>query len=281
MARAADEAGVAIVGGDTKVVEHGKADGLYITTAGVGVVDERLALGHTRVEVGDLVILSGPIGDHGITILLARGEVDLEADTRSVWPFVEALAAAVPDGARWMRDPTRGGVALALNELAREARLGVVLSEEAIPLRAEVRGACEILGLDPLHVANERPLLAVVARDAGRGGGGAGRDPVGARRRGRRHHRRGGGAAGARGPGAEQLRRHADGGHAGRRPAPADLLSRRPRPSHGGTEGGQAGSCTAGVEHAGDNPACATWHACPPGRSVRAGRGRRRRRVGG
>lgn len=170
MARAAEAAGVSVVGGDTKVVEHGKADGLYITTAGVGVVDPRFNLGVGRVEVGDRVILSGPIGDHGITILLARGELDLEADlvsdTRSVWPFVSALADAVPDGLRWMRDPTRGGVASALNELARDARLGVVLSEEAIPLRDEVRGACEILGLDPLHIANEGQMLAVVAADA-------------------------------------------------------------------------------------------------------------------
>ncbi len=170
MARAAEAAGVAIVGGDTKVVEHGKADGLYITTAGVGLVDARLKLGAGRVAVGDQVILSGPIGDHGITILLARGELDLEADlksdTRSVWPFVEALAGAVPQGIKWMRDPTRGGVASSLNELAREVRLGIVLSEEAIPLRAEVRGACEILGLDPLHIANEGQFLAVVAPEA-------------------------------------------------------------------------------------------------------------------
>ncbi len=170
MARAAKAAGVAVVGGDTKVVEHGKADGLYITTAGFGLMDARLDLGLGKVQPGDRVVLSGPIGDHGITILLARGELDLEADlvsdTRSVWPFVEALAEAVAPGLRWMRDPTRGGVASALNELARDTRLGVVLSEEQIPLRTEVRGACEILGLDPLHIANEGQFLAVVAPGA-------------------------------------------------------------------------------------------------------------------
>ncbi len=167
MGRAAKAAGVAIVGGDTKVVEHGKADGLYATTAGLGLVDTRLDLGVDKVRPGDKVLLSGPIGDHGITILLARGELDLEADlqsdTRPLTPFVQALAERIAPGLRWMRDPTRGGVASALNELARDTRLGVVLSEEKIPLRAEVRGACEILGLDPLHIANEGQFVAIVA----------------------------------------------------------------------------------------------------------------------
>lgn len=166
IAAAARRAGVAVVGGDTKVVEHGKADGLYITTAGFGLVDERIRLGEAGVEPGDQVLLSGPIGDHGITILLARGELDLEADlvsdTRSVWPFVEALIDKASDGLRWLRDPTRGGVASALNELARATRFGITLSEESIPFRPEVRGACEILGLDPLHIANEGQLIAVV-----------------------------------------------------------------------------------------------------------------------
>ncbi len=170
MARAAEAAGVAVVGGDTKVVEHGKADGLYITTAGVGRMDARFDLGMAYVRPGDRVILSGPIGDHGITILLARGELDLDADlesdTRSVLPFVQALAGAVAGSVRWMRDPTRGGVASALNELARDTRLGVVLWDEAIPLRDAVRGACEILGLEPLHIANEGQFLAVVAPEA-------------------------------------------------------------------------------------------------------------------
>jgi hydrogenase expression/formation protein HypE len=167
MAAAARQAGVPIVGGDTKVVEHGKCDGMYVTTFGIGLVDQRLTLDPRAVRVGDAVLVSGPIGDHGITILLARGELELEtdlrSDTRSVWPFVESLIAACPDGVRWMRDPTRGGVATALNELARECELGIVLREADVPLRREVRGACEVLGLDPLHIANEGQLLAVVA----------------------------------------------------------------------------------------------------------------------
>jgi hydrogenase expression/formation protein HypE len=165
--------GVEIVGGDTKVVEHGKADGVYITTAGLGVMDDRLRLSASDVRPGDRVLLSGPIGDHGITILLARGELDLEADlesdTRAVWPFVDALAEAVGSHVRWMRDPTRGGVASALNELARETKLGIVLDEMALPVRGPVRGACEILGLDPLHIANEGQFLAVVAAEAADG----------------------------------------------------------------------------------------------------------------
>jgi hydrogenase expression/formation protein HypE len=170
MADAAARAGVPIVGGDTKVVEHGMCDGMYITTFGVGTVDERLVLDPRSVRAGDKVLLSGPIGDHGITILLARGELDLEADlrsdTRSVWPFVDALIGACPGGVRWMRDPTRGGVATALNELARDCGLGIVLREEDVPLRREVRGACEVLGLDPLHIANEGQVLVIVAADA-------------------------------------------------------------------------------------------------------------------
>jgi hydrogenase expression/formation protein HypE len=170
MAAAAALAGVSIVGGDTKVVEHGFADGMYIATFGFGEVDERARLGADRIREGDRVLLTGPIGDHGITILLARGELDLEADlvsdTRSVAPFAQALLEAAGEGLRWMRDPTRGGVATALNELVHATELGVTLFEEAIPLRDEVRGACEILGLDPLHIANEGQLLAVVAPDA-------------------------------------------------------------------------------------------------------------------
>jgi len=165
--QAAQTAGVQVVGGDTKVVEHGKADGLYISTSGVGLLDLRVRLSAASVRPGDQVLLSGPIGDHGITILLARGELDLEADlksdTRSVWPFVQALITAAAPGLRWMRDPTRGGVATALNELARDTRLAIRLLEDRVPIRDEVRGACEILGLDPLHIANEGQFLAIVA----------------------------------------------------------------------------------------------------------------------
>ncbi len=167
MAAAVERAGVAIVGGDTKVVERGKADGMYITTTGIGRPMPQVKIDTASVRPGDKIILSGPIGDHGITILLARGELDLEADlasdTRCVLPLIEAMVEEAGPGIRWMRDPTRGGVATSLNELARDCGLGIVLSEEEIPMRDEVRGACELLGLDPLHIANEGQFLAVVA----------------------------------------------------------------------------------------------------------------------
>jgi hydrogenase expression/formation protein HypE len=167
MAKAAACAGVRIAAGDTKVVENGKADRMYITTAGVGSPITGVSLSPAYVRPGDKVLLTGPIGDHGITILLARGDLELEAelcsDTRSVLPLVEALARATAPGLRWMRDPTRGGVATSLNELVRDCGLGVLLAEAAIPIRDAVRGACELLGLDPLHIANEGQFLAVVA----------------------------------------------------------------------------------------------------------------------
>ena len=167
MAAAARKAGVTIAGGDTKVVEHGKADSMYITTAAIGCPLPGVKVDPKTVRPGDMILLSGPIGDHGITILLARGDMDMEADlrsdTRSVLPLVEALAAECASGIRWMRDPTRGGMATSLNELARDCRLGIVLREEKIPVRDAVRGACELLGLEPMHIANEGQFLAVVA----------------------------------------------------------------------------------------------------------------------
>lgn len=169
MADAATRAGVRIASGDTKVVEHGKADQMYITTTGLGRILPGIKIEPRALRVGDKILLSGPIGDHGITILLARGELDLEADlrsdTRSVFPMVDALVKAAGPGVRWMRDPTRGGVATSLNELARDSGLGIVLFEDMIPVRDEVRGACELLGLDPLHIANEGQFLAVVASE--------------------------------------------------------------------------------------------------------------------
>jgi hydrogenase expression/formation protein HypE len=169
MAMTAEKAGVRIAGGDTKVVEHGKADGMYITTTGIGRLMPGVEIAPQSVKAGDKVLLSGPIGDHGITILLARGELDLEAelfsDTRSVLPLVEALVRDAGDGVRWMRDPTRGGVATSLNELARDCGKAVVLFEEKIPIRDSVRGACELLGLDPLHIANEGQFLAIVSAE--------------------------------------------------------------------------------------------------------------------
>lgn len=167
MSQALKRAGVNMVAGDTKVVERGKADGMYITTAGIGLPIPGVTVDPHSVRPGDKVLLSGPIGDHGITILLARSDLDLEADlssdTRSVLPMVEAMAGESAPGIRWMRDPTRGGVATSLNELARDCGLSVELSEEEIPMRDEVRGACELLGLDPLHIANEGQFLAVVS----------------------------------------------------------------------------------------------------------------------
>jgi hydrogenase expression/formation protein HypE len=170
LAAAAQRAGVAIVGGDTKVVEHGKADGMYISTFGFGSVDERVALGARGVRPGDRVLVSGSVGDHGITVLLARGELDLEAelssDTRPLTALAFGLIDVCGSGLRWMRDPTRGGVATALNELARACGHAIVIEEDEVPLRSEVRGACEILGLDPLHIANEGCLLAIVAAES-------------------------------------------------------------------------------------------------------------------
>lgn len=169
MAGAAKRAGVTIVGGDTKVVEHGKADGMYISSCGIGKPIEGISVAPQSVRPGDRILISGPIGDHGITILLARGELgieaDLRSDTRSVLPMVEALAKAAGTGVRWMRDPTRGGVGTSLNELALDCRLGVHLVEEKIPIHDAVRGACELLGLDPLHIANEGQFLAVVSAE--------------------------------------------------------------------------------------------------------------------
>jgi hydrogenase expression/formation protein HypE len=169
MGRAARAAGITIVGGDTKVVEHGKTDRLYISSTGIGRPMPGVSLGAKTMRAGDKILLSGPIGDHGITILLARGELDLEADlrsdTRSVFPLVQAIAEAVGPAIRWMRDPTRGGVATSLNELALDSGLAVHLFEDSIPVRDEVRGACELLGLDPLHIANEGQFLAVVAAE--------------------------------------------------------------------------------------------------------------------
>lgn len=169
MAKAAQQAHVVIAGGDTKVVEHGKADGMYITSAGIGRLLPEVSLAPQSVRPGDQVLLSGSIGDHGITILLARGELDLEADlcsdTRSVVPLVQALLRVAAPGVRWMRDPTRGGVATSLNELARDCGLGIFLFEDRLPVREAVRGACELLGLDPLHIANEGQFIAIVAAE--------------------------------------------------------------------------------------------------------------------
>lgn len=165
MQAAAQEAGIVIVAGDTKVVERGKADGLYINTAGVGTVPAGRQIGGGRARPGDVVLLSGPIGDHGIAVLAARGELGFEAEVESdVAPLNHLVAAMVAagEGVHVLRDPTRGGVAAALNEIARQSGVGIVLEEASIPVRPAVVAACEMLGFDPLYVANEGRLLAIV-----------------------------------------------------------------------------------------------------------------------
>ena len=165
-------AGIALVTGDTKVVDRGKGDQIFITTSGIGLVPEGCALSIRAARPGDRILVSGTIGDHGIAIMSVREglefETVLESDSASLADLTRVMLAACPT-IRWMRDPTRGGVSSAVNELATAANVGVRLNEEALPLRPEVRGACEILGLDPLYVANEGKLVVVVpAGDADR-----------------------------------------------------------------------------------------------------------------
>jgi hydrogenase expression/formation protein HypE len=168
MKDAADSAGVAIVAGDTKVVDRGKGDQIFITTTGVGLVPAGCELSIARARPGDRVVVSGTIGGHGMAIMSVREglefETTLESDTAALNGLVDAMLRT-SDGIRAMRDPTRGGVSSALNELAAASRVGVELAETAIPLRDSVRAACEILGLDPLYVANEGKLIAVVAAE--------------------------------------------------------------------------------------------------------------------
>jgi hydrogenase expression/formation protein HypE len=170
MAAAAAGAGVEIVTGDTKVVERGKADGCYITTAGVGALERDLTLSAAGARPGDRVLVSGPIGDHGITVMLARGELDIvadvESDTASLHGITADLLDAVGSGVRSLRDATRGGVATICNEVATASGVAVVLDERAVPVRPVVNGASELLGIDPLYVACEGRLVAVVAPEA-------------------------------------------------------------------------------------------------------------------
>jgi hydrogenase expression/formation protein HypE len=168
MAEAAAASGISIVTGDTKVVDRGAADGMYISTAGVGLIPAERDLSADKVREGDVVLCSGTIGDHGTAVMLARGDLALEADIRSdtapLHGLVEALLEAAPS-TRWLRDATRGGVGTVCNELARDSNLTVVLEEPALPVRPAVAAACELLGIDPLYVANEGKLIAVVAPD--------------------------------------------------------------------------------------------------------------------
>jgi hydrogenase expression/formation protein HypE len=170
MARAAQSAGVQLVTGDTKVVNRGKGDKVFITTTGIGVVDRGTLLSADRARPGDKILLSGYIGDHGITILSQRENLEFESALESDCAALNGLvgtmldaAAGTVEGFRVMRDPTRGGVATVLNEIASRSRVGMVLRENEIPVRDSVRGACEMLGLDPLYVANEGKLVAIVA----------------------------------------------------------------------------------------------------------------------
>lgn len=166
MQAAASEAGVQIVAGDTKVVQKGKADGLFINTTGVGTVPDGLKIGGAQARPGDVVILSGPVGDHGIAVLAARGELGFETDVRSdVAPLNHLVAAMleVSDEIHVLRDPTRGGLATSLNEIAQQSDVCIIVDEDKIPVRPAVRAACEMLGFDPLYVANEGKLIAIVA----------------------------------------------------------------------------------------------------------------------
>jgi hydrogenase expression/formation protein HypE len=160
---------VRIVTGDTKVVEHGAADKLFINTAGIGVVPRGVAISAANARAGDVVIVNGHLGDHGTAILIARQQLELEADVASdCQPLGELVAAMLTVGPaiHCLRDATRGGVATVLNEFAQTSRVGIRIDEAALPLRDEVKGACEILGLDPLYLANEGKLVAIVAAEA-------------------------------------------------------------------------------------------------------------------
>lgn len=169
MGARASAAGVPVVTGDTKVVERGKADGLYINTTGVGLIDPGFRPAPDRARPGDVVLVSGPLGRHGIAIMAVREgiafESALESDTACLVPLVEGLRAAAGAEVHVLRDPTRGGLASALNEIAAASGVGIELDEGATPVPAEVAGACEMLGLDPLYVANEGVLVAIVAAE--------------------------------------------------------------------------------------------------------------------
>jgi hydrogenase expression/formation protein HypE len=164
MAQAAKDAGVAIVSGDTKVVERGKGDGIFINTAGVGVVPEGIEVGGHLARPGDAVLVSGTLGDHGVAVMSKRENLsfttEILSDAQSLNGMVAELLQAVPS-MRVLRDPTRGGLAATLNEVANQSGVGITLDEASLPIRAEVRSACELLGLDPLFVANEGKLVAI------------------------------------------------------------------------------------------------------------------------
>ncbi|MDF2186290.1 hydrogenase expression/formation protein HypE [Grimontia hollisae] len=164
MKQAADKAGVAIVSGDTKVVHKGAADKLFINTSGIGVVPPKIDVGANHAQPGDVVIVNGWVGDHGATIMASRGDLSLDtqiqSDCRTLYPEVKALLDVAP--VHCLRDATRGGIATVLNEFAESSNVRIVLDHGAIPVRKEVRGVCELLGLDPLYLANEGKFVAIV-----------------------------------------------------------------------------------------------------------------------
>ena len=166
MAQAARDAGVPIVTGDTKVVEQGKGDGVFITTTGIGVVPEGVNISGERARPGDRILVSGTLGDHGVAVMSLRENLtfhtSIKSDTAALHGLVAAMVAAVPD-IHVLRDPTRGGLATTLNEIARQSAVGMMLHENKIPIREQVKAACEFLGLDPLYVANEGKLAAICA----------------------------------------------------------------------------------------------------------------------
>jgi hydrogenase expression/formation protein HypE len=170
MAAAAREAGVPVVTGDTKVVEKGKGDGVFISTTGLGVVPQGVNVGGANARPGDVLLLSGSIGDHGVAVLSQRESLEFEttiaSDSAALHTLVAAMLEAAPAGVRVLRDPTRGGLATTLNEIARQSGVGMLLEEAAIPVLPQVDAACELLGLDPLYVANEGKLVAVCAPEA-------------------------------------------------------------------------------------------------------------------
>ena len=165
-----DQAGMAVVTGDLKVVERGKGDGIFINTTGVGLPLPGVEIRPKRVSPGDVILLNGPIAEHGIAILSLREglsfETELRSDTALLWPIVERLLQECGAAVHTLRDATRGGIASVLNEIAQASRTGMIITERDIPVREDVRGACEILGLDPLYVANEGKFVAFVARDS-------------------------------------------------------------------------------------------------------------------
>lgn len=167
MAQTAKKADVQIITGDTKVVERGKGDKLFINTAGIGAINGTARLSPDKIRTGDVIIVSGSMGDHGIAILAERDGIDMDtpvlSDCAPLHGLVRAMLLAVPDGIRAMRDPTRGGLATVLNEFAARANLAMTIKEATIPVKTEVKGACEILGFDPLYLANEGKLIAVVS----------------------------------------------------------------------------------------------------------------------